>query len=652
MPEYLDSLDPDQLEATLAPPIPTKILAGAGSGKTRLLISRIAHQIDSGVADPSHMFVSAFTRSAADEMDERIRHIVSAESLTIRTFHGLMYGFLNDERRLSGLPALNICKPSEQQRTFQGLLGKKSKDWPQGINVEADLSTVSGLIGTWKNELIHADSKEIKVTVEENPFGSDRWAAATIYPLYEAHLKSIDKIDFDDMLCKAYDLLSTSSGALGRARERWNAFFVDEAQDSNRAQMEILKLIAPPADKPNITLVGDLKQALYRFRGAVPELMDEFSHDYKAVTLTLGRNYRSTSKIIDAANNLAKQFEEPQTPQRHEGAEPIGLSVFSEMEQAVEITSFVQSLRERGKKGGEIAVLIRTNAQGGEIERAFVAARLPYWCAGGGFFDHMEIGDLMAYLRLANDHTDANALNRIINKPTRYLGRAFVDQVVQNSTEYGDDLVTAIRFTTRYSGKALWAKQLDAAQNLADLLEAISPGEESLIYARLAINKVLDETKYMDWLRTTSGTSEGADDSRKENIDALLNIASEFGSIAALIKFADEAAELQVQSGDATEICTVHRSKGREWPYVFVTNFYDGSFPHKLSIGPIASADERRVAYVAFTRAQDHLIVTVPHVDSYGEETSPSPFLRDAGIDLQEVDPENHWFSFESYPAL
>lgn len=644
MTSYLDSLDPDQLKAVLAPAEPTRILAGAGSGKTRLLISRIANQIETGVAKPEEMFIAAFTRSAADEMAERITDLVDSGQLSIRTFHGLMFGFLNEERFNQGAEKLDICKPSEQQRIFQGLLGKKSKDWPQAINIQADLGTVMGHIGVWKNELIRHDAQEILDTIHDAPYGSDMWSAASVYGLYEKHLASIGKIDFDDMLCKTYDLFTQSPGALSRAQGKWTAFFIDEAQDSNKAQMEILKLIAPPSSNPNITIVGDLKQALYRFRGAVPELMDDFMKDYSAESILLDRNYRSTSKIIDSANRLARVFREPQVSQRHDGNEPIGIRVLDEMEQAVEISSFVQEARDKGHRGGEIAVLIRTNAQSAEIERAFVAAKLPYWCAGGGFFDHMEIGDLMAYLRLAADHTNTSALNRIINKPTRYLGRAFVDQVEANSVNYGGDLVDTIRFTTRYNNKALWAKQLDASSDLADLLQKISPAN-GMTSAVVAIQTILDETKYLDWLRTTSGTSEGADDSRKENIDALKSIATEFGTIEALIKFADEASMLQQQSGDATEICTVHRSKGREWPYVIVANFYDDSFPHKLSETPVQRMDERRVAYVAFTRAQDHLIVMVPQVDPKGAFVAPSPFLIDAKIEPQDPVPGDCWWA-------
>lgn len=642
MTSYLDGLDKQQLEAVLADPTPTKVMAGAGSGKTRVLTCRVAHQIESGQADPAQMFIAAYTKAAATEFEERVLQIVATDDLKVATFHGHMFRLLNSELALAKKPPLEICKDGERQRILQGLLGKKTKDYPEGINVEADIAAVSGWIARWKNELVFCDDDEIKETIAEGIEGSDMWAAATIYPLYEARLAAEGKLDFDDMLLKAYELLITDGAALSRARSKWSAFFLDEAQDTNKAQWEIVKLLADPKTNPNITIVGDTRQALYRFRGATPEKMDNFNQMYKgAKTIDLTMNYRSTPEVIEYANRLVGKFKlRAQVPSRDSGATPLAIMVNDQLEQAVQIADMVSAARDAGRKGGEMAVLIRTNAQSADIETAFVAAKIPYWCNGGGFFDRMEVGDIMAYLRLANDHTDEKSLRRLINKPTRYLGNAFVDQVVANSNKYGGDLVDTMRFTTSYNSRKLWAKQLEAVSDLADLLGAISP--DPLTGAGMtpaqAINKILADTNYLEWLKTTSGTTSGADDSRKENIDALIEVAQRHYNIAGLIQFADEASALQEQNGDSTEICTVHRSKGREWPVVVVTNFYDGSFPHKMAQSPLEQADERRVAYVAYTRAKDHLVLMVPKNSDRDGRVSESPFITDSGLMSYDLD--------------
>lgn len=645
--DYLTGLDPEQRKAVLASPIATKVMAGAGSGKTRVLTSRIANQIDTGVVKPENMFVAAFTRAAADEMNERVNKLVDAELLNVGTFHGLMWRMLNDERYLNAKPKLDICKDSERTRILQGLLGKPGKDYPQAINSAADIGVVSGWISTWKNELIRSDGPEMSKTLDEAAPLTDIWSAASIYPLYEKKLEQLGKADFDDMLKMAYELLVSDPSALARARNQWTAFFIDECQDTNHAQWEIIKLLADPKSNSNITVVGDTRQALYRFRGAVPELMDRFNKMYKnSQTVDLIRNYRSTPEVVEHANRLISPFKmKSQKAHRGSGSTPIGLSVRTPTDQAQQITEFVRALRDSGKDGGDVAVLIRTNAQSAEIESAFVAARIPYWCQGGGFFDRMEIGDMMAYLRLANDHTDINSLHRIINKPTRYLGREFVEQVARNAANYNGDLVSAIRFTTRYRGKSLFAKQLESSMRLADLIESITPGDGALIHPVTAIKTVMEKTDYLEWLRVTSGTSEGADDSRKENLDVLIDVAGRHGNVAGLIQFADEATALQVQSNDATEICTVHRSKGREWPYVIATNFYDGSIPHKMASAGVQREDERRIAYVAFTRAQDHLVVMAPQINEKMETVNPSPFLTQAGLTLDEPEADVAWWS-------
>lgn len=647
--DYLDSLDKEQLKAATASAGPLKVVAGAGSGKTRVLTCRVAHMIDTKVVNPEEMFVSAFTKAAAEEMAERVEKLVVADGLKVGTFHSLMFRLLQDERRLNAIPPIQVCKESERTRILQGLLGKPGKDYPQAINADVDLGNVGSFIGTWKNELIVSDAQEIKQTVDDAPLGSDIRAAALIYPLYDKQLQMLGKLDFDDMLLHAYLALAHKKDVLARARKKWSAFLIDEAQDTNHAQWEIMKLLAPPSTKPNLTIVGDTRQCLYRFRGAIPELMDNFETFYKgAEVINMTKNYRSVNAVVDHSNRLIKSLDLPaQKANRAQGRDPITVEFLDQSQQAVELAEFVTEARDSGYKGGDIAVLIRTNAQSAEIETAFVAAKLPYWCRNGGFFDRMEIGDIMNYLRLAMDHTNAEALGRIINKPTRYLGKVYVEQVVENAKRYDGDLIQAMYATERYKGKRMFPKQIDAAYELASLIETITPTEGALINPTQAIMKILERTDYIDWLRKTSGTDAGTDDSRKENIDALLEVTLKYGSIKTFLDFVDEATRLQLESNDATEISTVHRAKGREWPIVFCSNFYNESIPHKMAIregGAQGIQDERRVAYVAFTRAQDLLVIGVPRLNEKGEEVRPSPFLNDADLEVKEREDDAPWW--------
>lgn len=633
---YLERLDADQTEATLFPPTPLLVMAGAGSGKTSLLTARIAHQIDAEVAPAREMFVSAFTRAAANEMHERIQGLTNCDGLEIGTFHSLMFRLLNGERQAQGKKSYDIVKSYQQKNWFTGMLGPTSRDFPNALNGQYDVGNVMGWISAWKNAVVHHYDEQIKTTLEENPPTADMWAAATLYPLYEAWLTSEGKIDFDDMLLKAYDLLASDEGVLARARSRWSAFFIDECQDTNLVQFKLVELLAPPADEPNITLVGDTRQALCEFRGARPELLDWYEETYKAERLDLANNYRCVNGVVTAANALVRgQLNViDQKSVRGDGAAPEVYEFMDADEQALAIAQDVTEARERGEMGGDTAVLVRTNAQSAAIETAFVRAGLPYWCNGGGFFDHMEIGDIVAYLRLAHERTNVRALERIINKPTRYLGKAFVEAVAANAPRYDGDLVKAMRFTDTYNNRKLSAKQRSNAIDLADLLESITEHPDQEVAPSVSILQVLQQTDYMDWLKKNTGMSGGVDESRSENIDALVEISRKHYSTRDLLSFIDESSRLQMDSKDSTKILTVHRSKGGEWPTVWIANMHGDSFPHKAAQLEGNLLPERRIAYVAFTRAKDNLKLSVTSVNDKGEPVGPSPYISEAGLEL------------------
>lgn len=640
---YVDFLDSEQREAVLADPTPLKVMAGAGSGKTRVIITRIAHLIDTGQMKPGRVFASAFTKSAAEEMSDRVRTLVPAEDLQIGTFHSLCYRFLNNYRGDNGMGRLGVLKPYFQKRLIQDLLDHPSRDYPDALNVEVDVAEVMRWIGSWKNALVHYDDEEIINTAEEVGTSIGIGAAATVYPLYEKYKNLQRKLDFDDMLLMTHDLLATDSGALGQARSAWDSFFIDEAQDTNHAQWEIIKLIAPPENDPNITIVGDTRQCLYRFRGAIPELMDNFEEMYRgARVVDLVKNYRSTIQVVERANNLISSFQmSDQEPVRGDGPEVLTVPFEDEGDQAAQTANLVTALKERDYQGGDIAVLIRTNAQSVEFERAFVMARHPYWCKGGGFFSHREIADVMGYIRLAVDPTDAEALHRIINKPTRYLGKAFVEAVESNAARFDGDLIDAMEVTDRYRNRRLSDSQKYEVEKLVAFLRSLQDGDHT---SRSMIESIVEDLKYIDWLKKTEGINDDVDDSRVDNIDALKSAAWNYTNPADLVAFAEMTDKLQMESGDAVEICTVHRAKGREWPVVVASNFYEKSIPHIMAVREGSESDERRVAYVAFTRAQDLLVVAWPRITEKYGETEPSRYLEDAKFDVPSEIVEIPWW--------
>lgn len=643
---YLNSLDAEQREAVLHPATPLTIHAGAGSGKTKLITARIAHQIESG-ADPSKLFITAFTRAAAKEMRERIVGVleeiesVSSEDingLDVSTFHSLMFRFLNEYMESRGQEPWGLMKEGRKKILFQKLLAKPSRDYSQAVNLDADIANVIGQISRWKNAIILSTDEEIQKTLDEAPKDSDIYAAARVYPLYEQILKDEHLIDFDDMLLKSLRLLLTDDNALSAARGKWNqGFFVDEAQDTNPAQWAILNLLAPPEEDPNVTVVGDLRQCLYAWRGASPEVFEQFVDLYKsAKTVDLVNNYRCSEVITDVSNSLASGLGMKDQRSARQGGNKVEVNGFVDpVAQAKFIANDVQEARENGELGGSYAVLVRTNAQSAPIESAFVSLGLPYWCNGGGFFDRMEVGDIMAYLRVANDSSRTDLLERIINRPTRYLGKAFVQAVSENMDKYDGDIIKAIRLTNSYSGRKLSPKQRKSAVALSELLYKLRETDLNLS-PLMAINTVLGTTEYIDWLKSTSGMSEDMDSQRIDNIEALKMEAEKFVSIKSLLDFADESSRLQVESSDSTSILTVHRAKGLEWPTVWVTNMHDDSIPHIMAKREGDIVSEKRVAYVAFTRAEDNLKIGVPRSDEKGRQVVPSPFLELAGLTIDE----------------
>lgn len=618
-------LDPSQRAAVEASPTPLVIIAGAGSGKTRVLTSRIARQLTDGVMRPRDCFVTSFTRVAAKEMEARLHLLTSTAGLTVGTFHRHAFTFLRQEWALAGQDPLEICRDAERKRVIRDLLGPAKPEQPHAVNLDADLSVVCGQISAWKANLVYETDEPVREAASS--LSIDLAAAGRIYPLYQAWLAAERKLDFDDMLSDLYALLIHDEAALERISRRWNAFFIDEGQDINRVQWELLKLIAPPGTDPNLTIVGDPRQAIYQWRSATPAALLGACDLWGAQRIDLVTNYRSLPPIVGGANRLISPLQLPNlVPARTDGPQVVPVLFEDTAQQAAEIVRLVGAVRAQGMPGSSVAVLVRTNAQTAAIERAFTAAGLLYFCRDGGAFGRLEARDLLSYLRVAVDPTDRESLRRIINRPTRYLGEAFVTEVAGSAGD-GGDLVGQMTRVTHTAAKALNSKQIDSAAALAGLIRSIGslpPG--------LAIETVLARTGYLSWLRRHEGSAIGADEDRVDNLRALIKTAGSYATIADLIAFVDEHEAMLRNSPDATVISTVHGAKGSEWPVVIIAGMSTETLPHKRAVEPDQVDEERRVAYVAATRAQDLLVLCSPLVNDRDEDVDPSPFLADMGL--------------------
>ena len=614
---------------------PLLVVAGAGSGKTRVLTRRIAHLLATDDAAPWQILAITFTNKAAGEMRHRVVDLVGprAERMWVSTFHSACLRILRSHAsRLGYQPAFTVYDDTDSRRLIEIVsaeLGLDTKRFPS--------RSIAAVIGQAKSELVGPQAFE-----EDASFGADpfRRRIAQVYQEYQRRLLAANAMDFDDLLMQTARVLQTCDDVRQSYQERFTHVLVDEYQDTNRAQNEIVLLLA--RDHGNVTVVGDSDQSVYRWRGADIKNILEFEEAFpKATTILLEQNYRSTQTILDAANAVIAN-NTSRRPKRLFTDDDVGDPVCryraeDEHDEATWVASEVVRLRTaQDLSYGDVAVFYRTNAQSRVVEEALVRAGVPYKVIGGTrFYDRREVKDLLAYLRLLANPDDEVSARRILNVPKRGIGNTSVlrltawagSQPVRRSV--GDALAHADE--AGLTGKAkTGADQLhQLLTELRGLIGSVPPGD--------LVQLVAERSGYLAEL-VAERTHEA--DGRIENIAELVGVAEEYEDLSELLEtvaLVADADELDDQAA-RVNLMTLHTAKGLEFPAVFLVGLEDGIFPHFRTLGePDELEEERRLCYVGITRARRWLYLSHAWVRTLWGNTShniPSRFLAEIPAEL------------------
>ncbi|MCA0392724.1 MAG: DNA helicase II [Proteobacteria bacterium] len=631
----IDGLNAAQREAVTAPDGHYLVLAGAGSGKTRVLTHRIAW-LNEVVGVPVHgIFAVTFTNKAAAEMRHRADALLrrGSRGLWIGTFHGLAHRLLRLHWQDAKLPeGFQILDSDDQLRLVKRVVQQLELD-------EARFPPRQ--IAWWINA--QKDEGRRPAHIQS---GGDEWSDVMLksYALYQERCDRAGLVDFDEILLRAHELLRDTPALLAHYRQRFGHLLVDEFQDTNSVQYGFVRLLA--GDTGQVFVVGDDDQSIYGWRGAKVENMQRLLRDFPgAHTIRLEQNYRSSANILGAANaviahnpdRLGKQL----WTDSGEG-EPIDLyAAYNEIDEARFVVERIAQWVRDGGSHGDCAVLYRSNAQSRAFEETLLAEQVPYRVYGGvRFFERAEVKDTLAYLRLVANRGDDAAFERAVNTPTRGIGERTLDEVRRLARAQGLSLWQASRQVAE--GGALAARSRNALSGFHALVDAIE-GE----VAELPLKDKIDHVLQRSGLRVHyTNESKGAADSRVDNLDELVSVASRFvkgdeddaAQLSELVAFlayaALEAGEGQAQAGeDGVQLMTLHSAKGLEFPLVFLAGMEEGLFPNARSVEESGRLEEeRRLAYVGITRARQKLVLSYAEArrlhgqDMYGV---PSRFLRE-----------------------
>jgi len=606
-------LNPVQREAVTHDGGPLLVVAGAGSGKTKVLTHRIAYLIRERKLSPFAILAITFTNKAAGEMKERVGGLVGSRlgaAMWVMTFHSACSRILRKEaHRLGFTPSFTIYDESDSER----LITFCSRD----LEVDSRRFTprmIKNAIGRAKDTLTDEDTYA--------QIAGDNWHERTIaevYSLYQARLRQANAMDFDDLIMNTVHLFRLFDDVLESYRERFKHVLVDEFQDTNHAQYVLAKLLAEK-DR-NIAVVGDLDQSIYKFRGADFTNVMRFEEDFPdARVITLEQNYRSTQTILSAANAVIEnnQMRKPKTLWTEmAGGELITrYHAENEHEEAAWITREIERLREEdSRKYGDVAIFYRTNAQSRVLEEIFVRFGVPYRVVGSlKFYDRKEIKDALAYLRVLVNPADVVSIKRIVNVPKRGLGDQSVAALERFAAASGITISEALERAEE--NHELGTRARSSAAGVGALFHGVRELVARGVGPADVLEQVLDRTGYVAELEA-DGSIEAL--GRVENLKELVGVAREFheenpdGGVREFLEqvsLVSDADEL-VEEGGAVTMMTLHIAKGLEFPVVFIVGLEDGVFPHMRSMtDPAELEEERRLAYVGITRAKERLYLT------------------------------------------
>jgi DNA helicase-2/ATP-dependent DNA helicase PcrA len=627
--QLLDGLNDQQRAAVVHEGGPLLIVAGAGSGKTRVLTHRIAYLLAERDVHPGQILAITFTNKAAGEMKERVAALVGPRSraMWVMTFHSACVRILRREAKRLGFPtSFSIYDQADAQR-LMGLVCRELDLDPKRYPPKTFYHQVSNL----KNELIDWETCRSRASTHLEQ------TLAEAYEMYQTRLREAGALDFDDLIMTTVNLLQAFPEAAEHYRRRFRHVLVDEYQDTNHAQYVLVRELTAPVDDPGraehggigpaeLCVVGDADQSIYAFRGATIRNILEFERDYPdATTILLEQNYRSTQTILSAANAVIERNADRKPKKlwsdQGDGEKIIGYVADNEHDEAAFVAQEVDRLTDAGEiTPGDVAVFYRTNAQSRVFEEVFIRVGLPYKVVGGvRFYERREVRDLLAYLRVLANPEDTVSLRRILNVPRRGIG----DRAEACVEAYAArEKITFWQALRRYQEvPALATRSMNAIGEFVGLLDELRATAPSATPAEL-VDVVLNKTGYLAELQESRDPQ---DETRIENLRELEAVAREFeeriegGESAAgtLVEFLEQISLVadadQIPEGGAgvVTLMTLHTAKGLEFPVVFLTGMEDGVFPHLRAMGnPKELEEERRLAYVGITRAQRRLYVT------------------------------------------
>ncbi|MFG2285639.1 DNA helicase PcrA [Streptomyces sp. NPDC048595] len=642
----LEGLNDEQKAAVVHAGGPLLIVAGAGSGKTRVLTHRIAHLLAERHVHPGQILAITFTNKAAGEMKERVEQLVGprANAMWVSTFHSACVRILRRESKKLGFTSSFSIYDAADSKRLMALVCRDLDLDPKRFPPKSFSAKISNL----KNELI--DEETFAQTAAD---GFEK-SLAEAYAMYQSRLREANALDFDDIIMTTVHLLQAFPDVAEHYRRRFRHVLVDEYQDTNHAQYTLVRELVGrgTADIPaaELCVVGDADQSIYAFRGATIRNILQFEEDYPdATTILLEQNYRSSQTILSAANAVIERNENrrPKNLWTDAGAGPkiTGYVADTEHDEAQFVSDEIDRLTDAGDaKAGDVAVFYRTNAQSRVFEEIFIRVGLPYKVVGGvRFYERKEVRDVLAYLRVLANPEDTVPLRRILNVPKRGIGERAEAMIDALSSREKITFPQALRRVDEAYGMA--ARSANAVKRFNVLMEELRTIVESGAGPATILEAVLERTGYLAELQASTDPQ---DETRIENLQELAAVALEFeqdrgeenpGTLAdfleqvALVADSDQIPDEDEEGSGVITLMTLHTAKGLEFPVVFLTGMEDGVFPHMRALGQTKELEEeRRLAYVGITRARERLYVTRSTMRSAWGQPSynpPSRFLEE-----------------------
>ncbi|MDX3530524.1 DNA helicase PcrA [Streptomyces sp. ID05-39B] len=652
----LAGLNENQRAAVVHSGTPLLIVAGAGSGKTRVLTHRIAHLLAERHVHPGQILAITFTNKAAGEMKERVEQLVGprANAMWVMTFHSACVRILRREsKRLGFTSSFSIYDAADSKRLMALVCRDLDLD-PKRFPPKSFSAKISNL----KNELVDEEDFAAQATD-----GFEK-TLAQAYAMYQSRLREANALDFDDLIMTTVNLLRAFPDVAEHYRRRFRHVLVDEYQDTNHAQYALVRELVGSSEHPvdvppsaddlppaELCVVGDADQSIYAFRGATIRNILQFEEDYAdATTILLEQNYRSTQTILTAANAVIER-NESRRPKNlwtnaGDGARITGYVADTEHDEAQFVADEIDRLTDAGEaKAGDVAVFYRTNAQSRVFEEIFIRVGLPYKVVGGvRFYERKEVRDVLAYLRVLANPEDSVPLRRILNVPKRGIGERAEAMIDALSQREKISFAQALKRVDEAYGMA--ARSTNAVQRFNTLMEELRTIVESGAGPATVLEAVLNQTGYLSELQNSTDPQ---DETRVENLQELASVALEFeqesgegegtGSLSeflervALVADSDQIPDESEDGSGVITLMTLHTAKGLEFPVVFLTGMEDGVFPHMRALGQTKELEEeRRLAYVGITRARERLYLTRSALRSAWGQPSynpPSRFLEE-----------------------